>query len=121
MIYEKTLWHRLIHVTNPTYWDKAWLLLFYVIILLNSTCPVIWMIEIFDNGIINLSSFTFLLPLTFGDRAQIKFYVDISVGNFRLSEDFSAFFFSPPCNTPVCQFYANSSSNLEFSFSHEPA
>ena len=31
MVYDRTLWRRLIHVADPTQWDKAWLLLFGVI------------------------------------------------------------------------------------------
>jgi hypothetical protein len=29
MVYDRTLWRRLIHVTDPAEWDKAWLLLLY--------------------------------------------------------------------------------------------
>lgn len=34
MIYNITSWHCLIHVTNPTWWDKAWLLLYFVVFLM---------------------------------------------------------------------------------------
>jgi hypothetical protein len=27
IVYDRTLWRRLIHVADPTYWDKAWSLL----------------------------------------------------------------------------------------------
>jgi len=27
IVYVRTLWRRLIHVADPTYWDNAWLLL----------------------------------------------------------------------------------------------
>jgi hypothetical protein len=37
MIYDRTLWRSLIHVANnPTFWDKAWLLL----LLLNYTIDI---------------------------------------------------------------------------------
>jgi hypothetical protein len=29
MVYDRTLWDNLIHVANPTSWDKAWLLLLW--------------------------------------------------------------------------------------------